>query len=63
LLLDRPVDIKLYLAQLQLQYDNAPNQAIRKIIGQDIDKAEMFSSSQLLMPLILSILLCLEIKN
>jgi hypothetical protein len=42
---DRPVDIKLYLAQLQLQYDNAPNQAIRKIIGQDIDKAEMFSST------------------
>ena len=42
---DRPVDIKLYLSQLQLQYDNAQNQAIRKLIGQDIDKAESFSST------------------
>jgi hypothetical protein len=44
---DRPVDIKLYLAQLQLQFDSAPNQAIRKLISQDISKAEMFSGSQI----------------
>ena len=42
---DRPVDIKLYLSQLQLQFDEAPNQTIRKLIGQDIAKAEMFSST------------------
>lgn len=42
---DRPVDIKLYMSQLQLQYDNAQNQAIRKLISQDISKAEDFASS------------------
>lgn len=42
---DRPVDIKLYLSQLQLQYDSAPNQTIRKLINQDIQKAELFSGS------------------
>ena len=42
---DRPVDIKLYLSQLQLQFDSAPNQAVRKLINQDIQKAEMFSGS------------------
>lgn len=42
---DRPVDIKLYQSQLQLQYDNAQSPAIRKIINQDITKAEMFGSS------------------
>lgn len=41
----RPVDIKLYLSQLQLQYDNAPTQTMRKLISQDIDKAEMFSTA------------------
>ena len=39
---DRPVDIKLYMSQLQLQYDNAQNQAIRKLIIQDIDKCNTF---------------------
>ena len=43
---DRPVDIKMYLSQLQLDFDNAGNQAIRKLIGEDIEKAEMFSSNQ-----------------
>lgn len=43
---DRPVDINLYLSQLQLQYNDAPNQAIRKIIAQDIAKGELFSSTQ-----------------
>ena len=41
---DRPVDIKLYISNLQLQYDNAPTQMIRKMIGQDLAKAEMFQS-------------------
>ena len=36
----------LYLSQLQLQYNDAPNQAIRKIIAQDIAKGELFSSTQ-----------------
>lgn len=42
---DRPVDIKMYLSELQLDYDNAPTQAIRKMIAEDISKAEMFSST------------------
>jgi len=44
---DRPVDIKLYLSQLQLEYDQAQSQAVRKLILQDINKAEMFSGSAL----------------
>lgn len=43
---DRPVDIKMYLSQLQLDFDNASNQAVRKLISEDIEKAEMFSSNQ-----------------
>lgn len=43
---DRPVDIKIYLSQLQLDFDNAPTQAIRKLISEDISKAEMFSGNQ-----------------
>ena len=45
LVADRPVDINMYLAQLQLMYNNAQNQQIRKIISQDIDKGEMFRST------------------
>lgn len=44
---DRPVDINLYLSQLQLKYDNAPTQSIRKLISQDINKAEMFSGANI----------------
>ena len=33
---DRPVDISVYLSQLQLLYQNETNQAIRKLINQDI---------------------------
>ena len=36
----------MYLSQLQLDFDNADNQAIRKLIGEDIEKAEMFSGNQ-----------------
>ena len=42
---DRPVDINMYLAQLQLMSANAPSQQIRKIINQDIEKGENFRSS------------------
>jgi len=41
---DRPVDINMYLAQLQLMYANAPTQSIRKVIMQDIEKGESFRS-------------------
>ena len=42
---DRPVDINLYMSELQLQFDNAPSQAVRKLIAQDIDKAESFQTT------------------
>ena len=43
---DRPVDINMYLAQLQLMTANAPSQQIKKIINQDIEKGEMFRSTK-----------------
>lgn len=43
---DRPVDIKMYLSQLQLDFDNAQSQAIRKLISEDIQKAELFSGNE-----------------
>ena len=39
---DRPVDISVYMAQLQLLYNEASNPAIRKLILQDINKGNMF---------------------
>ena len=39
---DRPVDISGYLARLQLLYNQTQNQAIRKLINQDIMKANSF---------------------
>lgn len=42
---DRPVDINMYLAQLQLMYNNVQSQQIRKIIKQDIDKGESFRNT------------------
>jgi len=44
---DRPVDINMYLAQLQLLYNQAPNQQIRKLIAQDITKGERFRNSEI----------------
>lgn len=43
---DRPVDIDVYLSQLQVQYNQTTNNAIRKLIMQDISKANMFMSQQ-----------------
>lgn len=39
---DRPVDISGYLAQLQLLYNQATSPVMRKMINQDIEKANMF---------------------
>ncbi len=43
----RPVDINVYLANLQVQYNNTNNQHVRKLLMQDINKANMFMSTQL----------------
>ena len=43
---DRPVDINLYLSQLQLMYNKTSNNAIKKIIIQDINKANQFMSQE-----------------
>ena len=42
---DRPVDINVYLSQLQLQYNSAQSPAVRKLIMQDINKANMFMNN------------------
>lgn len=39
---DRPVDVGLYISQLQLQLNDATNPVYRKLINDDIEKAEMF---------------------
>ena len=39
---DRPVDISNYLATLQIQYNNVGDPRIKKIISQDIEKANLF---------------------
>ncbi len=44
---DRPVDISVYMAQLQLLYNEAPNPAIRKLIMQDINKGNAFINNNI----------------
>ena len=39
---DRPLDISSYLARLQLLYNQTTNNAVRKLINQDINKANDF---------------------
>ena len=39
---DRPVDVGLYISQLQLQLNDTTNPVYRKLIIDDINKAEMF---------------------
>lgn len=39
---DRPVDISVYLSQLQLLFNKTTSPAIRKLISQDMDKANSF---------------------
>ena len=43
---DRPVDISVYLSQLQIMLQNVSSPAQAKIIAQDIDKANMFINNQ-----------------
>lgn len=45
LIADRPVDINVYLSQLQLMYNEAQG-PIKKLIMQDINKANMFMSKE-----------------
>ena len=42
---DRPVDINVYLSQLQLLYNDVSNQVQRKLIMEDINKANMFMNN------------------
>ncbi len=44
---DRPVDLNSYLARLQMLYNQATNQAVKKLINQDIDKANMFMNNNI----------------
>ena len=43
---DRPVDINLYLSQLQLLYQKSTDGVTRKLIMQDINKANAFMGSE-----------------
>ena len=42
---DRPVDISVYLSQLQLLYNSQTNPVKRKLIIDDINKANMFTTN------------------
>lgn len=44
---DRPVDINVYLSQLQLLYNQVQNQAKRKLIMEDINKANEFMNNNI----------------
>jgi len=43
---DRPVDINVYLSQLQILYNKSTSAVTRKLITQDINKANMFMSAE-----------------
>lgn len=42
---DRPVDISVYISQLQIQYNEARDPVIRKLINEDLNKANEFNDS------------------
>lgn len=42
---DRPVDISGYIAKLQLLYNEAQTPVLRKLINQDIEKANMYTDN------------------
>ena len=44
---DRPVDLNAYLARLQLLYNQSTSPAVRKLINQDIDKANSFMNNNI----------------
>jgi len=41
---DRPVDISVYIAELQMMYNRVQDPVIMKLINQDLSKAEEFSN-------------------
>ena len=43
---DRPVDINVYLSQFKLLYNEVGTPAIRKLVRQDIEKANLFMSKE-----------------
>lgn len=44
---DRPVDINVYLSQLQVLYSNSNDPVKRKLINEDINKANMFMNNNI----------------
>ena len=44
---DRPVDISVYMSQLQLLYNDTSSPAIRKLIMQDIQKGNTFINNNI----------------
>lgn len=44
---DRPVDISVYMSQLQLQFNEAQSPAIRKLIMQDMNKCNEFINNNI----------------
>ena len=44
---DRPVDISVYMSQLQILYNETTSPAIRKLIMQDIDKGNTFTNNNI----------------
>jgi len=42
---DRPVDVAMYQAELQLLYNRTQDQRIRKVINQDMDKGDYFQNN------------------
>jgi len=42
---DRPVDISLYLSQLQLLYNSVQNPQVRRMVNEDINKANIFMNN------------------
>lgn len=44
---DRPVDINVFLSQLQLLFNSVQDQAKRKLIIEDINKANMFMNNNI----------------
>lgn len=46
IVIDRPVDINQYVARLQLQFNEIQDLGIRKLLSEDIQKAEMFMNRE-----------------
>ena len=44
---DRPVDINVFLSQLQLLYNSVQDQSRRKLIIEDINKANLFMNNNI----------------